>query len=52
MIQNLQDTVKAVLRGEFIVIKSLAQGSSHCGTAERNSASIHEDVGSIPGLAQ
>ena len=27
-------------------------GSSHGGTAERNPASIHEDVCSIPGLAQ
>ena len=26
--------------------------SSHCGAAERNPTSIHEDVGSIPGLAQ
>ena len=26
--------------------------SSHCGTAEMNSTSICEDVGSIPGLAQ
>ena len=27
-------------------------GSSHCGTAEMNPTSIHEDVGSIPGLTQ
>ena len=26
--------------------------SSHCGVAEMNPASIHEDMGSIPGLAQ
>ena len=26
--------------------------SSHCGTAETNPSSIHEDSGSIPGLAQ
>ena len=26
--------------------------SSHCGTAETNSTSIHEDEGSIPGLTQ
>ena len=27
-------------------------GSSHCGSVERNLKSIHEDVGSIPGLTQ
>ena len=27
-------------------------GSSHFGAAEMNPASIHEDAGSIPGLAQ
>ena len=27
-------------------------GSSHCGAAETNSTSIHEDGGSIPGFAQ
>jgi len=27
-------------------------GSSPCGTAETNPTSIHEDVGSIPGLVQ
>ena len=26
--------------------------SSHCSTAKTNLTSIHEDVGSIPGLAQ
>ena len=26
--------------------------SSHCGTAEMNPTSIHEDVGSIPGITQ
>ena len=26
--------------------------SSHCGSAETNLTSIHEDEGSIPGLAQ
>ena len=27
-------------------------GSSHCDTTETNPTSIHEDAGSIPGLAQ
>ena len=27
-------------------------GSSHCGTVETHLTSIHEDTGSIPGLAQ
>ena len=27
-------------------------GSSHCGAVERNPTGIHEDAGSIPGLAQ
>ena len=31
--------------------KSLAR-SSHCGSVEMNPTSIHEDGGSIPGLAQ
>ena len=26
--------------------------SSHCGAAETNPTSIHEDMGSIPGLSQ
>ena len=26
--------------------------SSHCGSAERNPATIHNDAGSIPGLVQ
>ena len=34
------------------VIKNLNFRSSHCGSAVMNPDSIHEDVGSIPGLAQ
>ena len=30
----------------------LEQGSFHCGTAETNPTSIHEDAGSIPSLTQ
>ena len=33
-------------------LKISLHGSSHCGTVETNLTSIHEDVGSIPGLAQ
>ena len=27
-------------------------GSSHCGAVEANPASIHDDVGLVPGLSQ
>ena len=33
-------------------LKLFATGTSHCGTVESNTASIHEDVGLIPGLGQ
>ena len=33
-------------------LKDDKTGSSHCGTAETNPTSIHEDAGSIPGLTQ
>ena len=32
--------------------KKWGVGVSHCGAAETNPTSIHEDVGSTPGLAQ
>ena len=32
--------------------EKVLERSSHCGSAETNLTSIHEDVGSIPGLAQ
>ena len=32
--------------------KKKTRGSSHFGTAEMKPTSIHEDLGSIPGLAQ
>ena len=30
----------------------MVRGSSYCGAAEMNPASIHEDAGSIPALTQ
>ena len=33
-------------------LKNQKQESSHCGSAEMNPTSSHEDAGSIPGLAQ
>ena len=32
--------------------KKKKKRSSHCGSGETNLTNIHEDVGSIPGLAQ
>ena len=32
--------------------KNKIRGSSHCGSAVTSLISIHEDAGSIPGLAQ
>ena len=34
------------------VSMSRGLGSSHCGAAERNLTGVHENAGSIPGLAQ
>ena len=31
---------------------NVKEGSPHCGSAEMNLTRIHDDVGSIPGLAQ
>ena len=36
----------------YLWINKIAAGSSHCGSAVMNLTSIHEDVGSIPGLTQ
>ena len=38
--------------GDWLIKKNIYLWSSRCGTAEMNPISIHEDVGSIPGLAQ
>ena len=35
-----------------MVKKNIVFWNSHCSTVEKNPTSIHEDVGSIPGLAQ
>ena len=37
---------------EIFPHKQLEEGSSHCGAAEMNPTSFHEDVASIPGLTQ
>ena len=61
--KNLWDTAKAILRGKLKVIQAFLKReeksqinnvtwSSHCGAAEMNSTSIHEDAGYIPGLTQ
>ena len=38
--------------GAVPTISQRVPGNSHCGAAETNPASIHEDVGLIPGLTQ
>ena len=44
---------KAGVKGELKKgIRSSGLGSSHRGSAVTNATSIHEDEGSIPGLAQ
>ena len=40
------------LQTDCRTIKKRDYWSSHCGAAETNVTSIHEDVGSIPGLSQ
>ena len=51
-------TMLSLLYLSFVTIfvnstfKLLVSGSSHCGSAVTNPTSIHEVVGSIPGLDQ
>ena len=40
------------IQGEVALDQKTWYRSSPCGSAEANPTSIHEDVGSIPGLAQ
>jgi len=47
-----KDQVVKEIWEETMPFKLSAQGSSHCGTAETNRTSVHEDAGLIPGLAQ
>ena len=55
---SFQHTITSRQRSYFpILLHSLrdsgeAVGSSRCGAAETGPTSIHEDIGSIPGLAQ
>ena len=41
-----------IINGNHLSIIINVSRSSHCGAVETNPTSIHEDVGSIPGLAQ
>ena len=43
--------LKVTNRSPFTIQKSDSR-SSHCGSVVTNPTSIHEDAGSIPGLAQ
>ena len=47
----LQCSIFVLHSSDTCLTKSLSW-SSHCGTAETNTTNIHEDVSSIPGLAQ
>ena len=39
-------------KSQVLAVELRCLGSSHCSATERNPARIHEDAGSIPGLAQ
>ena len=48
----LSDTQLSHTQFDTTVVKSMASGRSHCDSVVTNPISIHEDAGSIPGLAQ
>ena len=47
-----QEHVQRLTCSHVGMLKKLNKGSSGCGSVVMNPTSIHEDVGSIPGLAQ
>ena len=44
--------IKTMIHVIIFAFNSCFSRSSHCGSAEMNLTSIHEDAVSIPGLAQ
>ena len=40
------------MKGNLVQSEDIRKRSSHCGSAVMNLTSMHEDAGSIPGLAQ
>ena len=49
---HYKDTISIESKMYVNIAKKKKKGSFCCGTAEMNPTSIHEDSGSIPGLAQ
>ena len=49
---NFGNVTKTEIKHNLIIFKKAFLGSSHGGSVETNLTSIHEDSGSIPGLAQ
>ena len=52
VLQVAMENGVAILEKSEGVIELRSPGSSCCSAAETNPTSIHEDTGSIPGLAQ
>ena len=44
--------ISSVYTEQILHVKHSITGGSCCGSVETNPTSIHEDVGSIPGLIQ